>query len=119
MLGRSAIVKCCTRNDTATPQTCANADTAAHVLCDAYVVPAHGTLAVDGTNQVAWRVVVMEDLEYSMVRHRAGLVVPSPPTYFSSCSVYTQYTRCTAYTPGVPTGSCSPWTAPMVCWHAW
>ena len=50
MLGRSAIVKCCTRKDTATPQTCANADTAAHVLCDAYVVPAHGTLAVDGTN---------------------------------------------------------------------
>ena len=35
---------------------------------------------------MAWRVVVMEDLEYSMVRHRAGLVVPSPPTYFSSCS---------------------------------
>ena len=65
MLDRSVIVKFCTRNDTAMQQKCANANTAAHVLCDAYVLPVHSVLAVKGTRPVAWRIVVMEDLEYN------------------------------------------------------
>ena len=64
MLERSVIVKFCTRNATATQQKCANASTAARVLCDTCVVPARSALAVAGTDSVAWRMVVMEDLEY-------------------------------------------------------
>ena len=78
MLDRSVIVKFCTRNDTAMQQKCANANAAAHVLCDAYVLPVHSVLAVKGTRPVAWRIVVMEDLEYSMVRHRAAMIFSTP-----------------------------------------
>merc|ERR1719359_1765721 len=60
-MDRIVIVKFCTRNDTDTQVLCAAKGAAAAVLCDTFVVPTQSDFAAKDC--VAWRMVVMEDLE--------------------------------------------------------